>query len=106
VCTLVIVGVRADGTKELVALSDGHRESTESWADLLRDCRRRGMRGLCAGYRERALGFWAALSEVFPEVREQRDWVHKTAKVPHALPRTRRRRRRWPRGSVALSDRK
>src|SRR3546814_3453258 len=43
-CLLVMIGVRADGRKELVALSDGYRESTESWADLLRDCRRRGMR--------------------------------------------------------------
>jgi putative transposase len=44
VCLLVMIGVRADGTKELVALDDGHRESTESWADLLRSCKRRGMR--------------------------------------------------------------
>src|SRR5512144_3367078 len=77
VCTLVVVGVRADGKKELVALADGHRESTQSWADLLRDCRRRGMRAPVLAIGDGALGFWAALREVFPQTREQRDWVHK-----------------------------
>jgi putative transposase len=48
VCLLVMIGVRADGTRELVALADGFRESAESWADLLRDCRRRGMRAPCS----------------------------------------------------------
>jgi len=75
-CTLVIVGVRTDGTKELVAVADGHRESTESWADLLRDCRRRGMRAPVLAVGDGALGFWAALREVFPTTREQRCWVH------------------------------
>jgi putative transposase len=88
VCTLVIIGVRADGTKELVALSDGHRESTESWADLLRDCRRRGMRAPVLAVGNGALGFWTALREVFPETREQRDWVHKVANVLDALPKS------------------
>jgi len=60
VCTLVIIGARADGKKELVALSDGHRESTESWADLLRDCKRRGMRAPVLAVGDGALGFWAA----------------------------------------------
>ncbi len=88
VCTLVIIGVRADGTKELVALSDGHRESTESWADLLRDCRRRGMHAPVLAVGDGALGFWTALREVFPETREQRDWVHKLANVLDALPKS------------------
>jgi putative transposase len=88
VCTLVIIGVRADGTKELVALSDGHRESTESWADLLRDCRRRGMHAPVLAVGDGALGFWTALREVFPETREQRDWVHKVANVLDALPKS------------------
>jgi len=92
VCTLVIVGVRADGKadgkKELVALSDGHRESTESWADLLRDCRHRGMHAPVLAVGDGALGFWAALREVFPETREQRDWVHKAANVLDALPKS------------------
>jgi Transposase, Mutator family len=76
VCLLVMVGVHADGTKELVALDDGHRESTESWLDLLRSCKRRGMRAPVLAIGDRALGFWAALREVFPETREQRCWVH------------------------------
>lgn len=87
-CTLVIVGVRADGAKELVALADGHRESTESWADLLRDCRRRGMRAPVLAVGDGALGFWAALREVFPETREQRCWVHKAANVVNCLPKS------------------
>jgi transposase-like protein len=88
VCTLVIIGARADGKKELVALSDGHRESTESWADLLRDCKRRGMRAPVLAVGDGALGFWTALREVFPQTREQRDWVHKTANVLDALPKS------------------
>ena len=88
VCTLVMVGVRADGKKELVALADGHRESTVSWADLLRDCRRRGMRAPVLAVGDGALGFWAALREVFPETREQRDWVHKVVNVLDCLPKS------------------
>jgi len=88
VCTLVIIGVRADGKKELVALTGGHRESTESWAGLLRDCKRRGMRAPVLAVGDGALGFWAALREVFPETREQRDWVHKAMNVLDCLPRS------------------
>ena len=65
-CLLVMIGVRADGRKELVALTDGYRESTESWADLLRGCRRRGMRAPVLAVGDGALGFWKALREVFP----------------------------------------
>jgi putative transposase len=68
--------VRADGKKELVALADGHRESAESWASLLRDARRRGMRAPVLAVGDGALGFWAALREVFPETRPGRCWVH------------------------------
>ncbi len=72
VCLLVMIGVRADGTKELVALADGFRESTESWADLLRSCRRRGMTAPVLAVGDGALGFWKALREVFPATAEQR----------------------------------
>ena len=65
----MLVGVRADGRKELVALADGYRESTESWADLLRDCARRGMRAPVLAVGDGALGFWGALREVFPQAR-------------------------------------
>lgn len=87
-CILVLMGVRTDGTKELIALAEGLRESTESWADLLRDCRRRGMRDphLVAG--DGALGLWNALREVFPAARHQRCWVHKVRNVVNALPQS------------------
>jgi putative transposase len=86
-CCLVIVGVRADGTKELVTLADGERESTLSWAELLRDCRRRGMRAPVVMVGDGALGLWRALEAVFPATRHQRDWVHKTANVLACLPK-------------------
>jgi transposase-like protein len=87
-CLLVLIGVRADGRKELVALADGYRESTESWADLLRDCARRGMSAPVLAVGDGALGFWGALREVFPATREQRCWFHKIANVLGALPKS------------------
>jgi transposase-like protein len=87
-CVLVLIGVRADGSKELVALKDGYRESGESWADLLRDCARRGMRAPVLAVGDGALGFWKALAEVFPETHEQRCWVHKTANVLDSMPKS------------------
>ena len=87
-CCLVVVGVRTDGTKELVAVTDGYRESTESWADLLRDLKRRGMRAPVLAVGDGALGFWGALREVFPETGAQRCWVHKVANVLNALPKS------------------
>jgi len=87
-CALVIVGVRADGTKELVSITDGHRESTESWADVLRDLKRRGMTAPVLAVGDGALGFWGALSEVFPDTVHQRCWVHKMANVMNALPKS------------------
>lgn len=85
-CCLVMIGVNSDGTKELVAISDGYRESTESWADLLRDLKRRGMAEPVLAIGDGALGFWAALRDVWPKTKEQRDWVHKTKNVLNALP--------------------
>jgi putative transposase len=87
-CLLVMIGVRADGRKELVALTDGFRESTESWADLLRDARRRGMAAPVLAVGDGALGFWKALREVFPDTREQRCWFHVQANVLAALPKS------------------
>ncbi len=75
---LVLLGVRLDGTKELIALAEGLRESTESWADLLRDCRRRGMRDPELVVGDGAMGLWKALAEVFPAARHQRCWVHRS----------------------------
>jgi transposase-like protein len=87
-CCLVVVGVRVDGTKELVAIGDGYRESTASWADLLRDLRHRGMGPPALAVGDGALGFWAALRDVWPETRTQRCWVHKVANVLAALPKS------------------
>jgi transposase-like protein len=87
-CLLVLIGVRADGRKELIALADGYRESTGSWADLLRDAKRRGMRAPVLAAGDGALGFWGALGEVFPQTRAQRCWFHKIANVLAALPKS------------------
>ena len=88
VCLLVMIGVRADGTKELVALADGFRESSQSWAGLLRSCRRRGMTAPVLAVGDGALGFWKALREVFPDTREQRCWFHVSSNVLAALPKS------------------
>jgi putative transposase len=88
VCLLMMIGVRADGRKELVALACGFRESSQSWADLLRDCRRRGMRAPVLAVGDGALGFWKAVRDVFPETREQRCWWHKIGNVLAALPKS------------------
>lgn len=87
-CLLVMIGVRSDGRKELVALADGYRESTESWADLLRSCRRRGMIAPVLAVGDGALGVWKAMREVFPATREQRCWFHKQANVLSCLPKS------------------
>lgn len=87
-CCLVVLGARLDGTKELVALADGYRESTESWAELLRDLKKRGMRAPELAVGDGALGFWSALRDVFPEARCQRDWVHKTMNTLDAMPKS------------------
>jgi putative transposase len=84
---LVIVGVLPDGRKEVIALEDGYRESTESWANVLRDLKRRGMTAPVLAVGDGNLGFWAALRDVFPETREQRCWKHKIANVLDKLPK-------------------
>lgn len=98
-CLLVIVGVRPDGTKELVAVADGYREDTESWLDLLRDLRARGMAAPELAVGDGALGFWAALRQVWPATREQRCWVHKVANCLAALPK-----RAHPEAKAALKE--
>ncbi|TXI57621.1 IS256 family transposase [Mycolicibacter arupensis] len=87
-CLLVMIGVRTDGRKELVAINDGFRESAESWADLLRGCRRRGMTAPVLAVGDGALGFWKAIREVFPDTREQRCWWHKQGNVLATLPKS------------------
>jgi transposase-like protein len=84
---LVLVGVLPDGTKEVIALEDGYRESTASWLSLLRDLKRRGMLAPQLAIGDGALGFWAALRQVYPKTQEQRCWVHKIANVLDKLPK-------------------
>jgi len=88
VCLLVMIGVRADGTKELIAVADGFRESSESWADLLRSCKRGGMRAPVLAIGDGALGYWKALREVFPDTKEQRCWFHVGGNVLSASPKS------------------
>jgi transposase-like protein len=87
-CILVLMGATKDGKKELIAMIDGHRESAQSWKELLLDVKRRGLvtaPKLAIG--DGALGFWKAIAEVFPATKEQRCWVHKTANVLDKLPK-------------------
>ena len=86
-CCLVVVGARLDGAKELVAIEDGYRESEESWACLLRELSKRGMKAPELAVGDGALGFWSALRDVFPETRIQRDWVHKTKNTLDCMPK-------------------
>ena len=88
-CVLVVIGADEWGNKEVLGLTDGYRESTQSWRELLLDLKRRGMSeapDLAVG--DGALGFWNALREVFGKTREQRCWVHKTANVLNAMPKS------------------
>jgi putative transposase len=86
-CLLVVIGVREDGEKELLAVEDGYRESTDSWSAVFRDLKARGMNEPKLVTGDGALGAWAALRNVFPKAREQQCWVHKTANVLDALPK-------------------
>ena len=98
-CTLVMIGVRPDGTKELIAVEDGYRESTESWASLLRGLKRRGMRAPVVAVGDGALGFWAGVRDVWPETRHARCWCHKMANVLDKLPK-----RLQPRAKALLRE--
>jgi transposase-like protein len=99
-CVLVVLGATEDGKKELLAVEDGERESEQSWYDLLIDLKKRGLSEeprLAVG--DGALGFWKALPKVFPKTKPQRCWVHKTANVLNALPKSQQGR-----GKKALQD--
>ena len=88
-CLLVIIGATPEGKKELVGLTDGVRESTQSWKELLLDLKRRGLSmGPKLAIADGALGFWQALAEIWPQARGQRCWVHKTANVLNKLPKS------------------
>ena len=85
-CTLVVIGVRPNGEKDLLAVEDGYRESAESWKAVLRELKRRGMLPPVLAVGDGALGFWAAAREVWPETREQGCWCHKLSNVLDKLP--------------------
>lgn len=88
-CILVVIGATRDGKKRLLGIQDGYRESTQSWRELLLDLKAKGLEiAPKVATADGALGFWAALSEVFPETREQRCWVHKTANVLNKMPKS------------------
>ena len=88
-CILVIIGATPEGKKELIGFTDGTRESSQSWRDLLLDLKRRGLSMAPElAVADGALGFWKALGEVWPKTREQRCWVHKTANVLNKLPKS------------------
>jgi transposase-like protein len=90
ICVLVLMGVDDKGKKHLIAIEDGTRESTQSWREVLLDAKSRGMKAPKLATGDGALGFWAALSEVFPSTTHQRCWMHKTSNVLNYLPRTTR----------------
>ena len=88
-CILVLMGATEGGKKELIAITEGYRESTQSWRELLLDVKQRGLSQapkLATG--DGALGFWAALREIYPATQEQRCWVHKTANVLNKMPKS------------------
>jgi len=86
-CLLVIIGVTPEGRKERVVIGDGYRESKESWKEILLDLKARGLQaGPLLATGDGAMGFWAALAEVFPATRAQRCWFHKMGNVMNALP--------------------
>lgn len=85
---LVLIGVRSDGAKELIAMDEGYHESSESWANLPRDCARRGVRAPVLAVGDGALGLWNGPREVFPDTAEQRCSAHKTANILDAPARS------------------
>jgi putative transposase len=99
-CVLIAVGATEDGKKELLAIADGYRESEQSWKEVLLNLKARGLTvnpKLAVG--DGALGFWKALPQVYPDTRVQRCWVHKTANVLNALPKSQQ-----PKAKSALQD--
>jgi putative transposase len=87
-CALVVIGVNERGEKHFLAIEDGMRESTQSWREVLLKLKSRGMNGPELAIGDGAMGFWAALEEVYPETRQQRCWMHKTMNVINCLPKS------------------
>lgn len=98
-CLLVVIGAREDGAKELLAMGLGYRESSESWADVLRDLRERGLAAPLLAVGDGALGLWAALAEVYPSTVHQRCWNHRVMNLLDRLPK-----RLWPEARQRLRE--
>lgn len=98
-CALVVIGVNARGEKHFLAIEDGVRESTQSWREVLLALKARGLKTPKLAIGDGAMGFWAALEEIFPTTRQQRCWVHKTANVLNCLPK-----RSQPKAKKMLHD--
>lgn len=98
-CALVIVGVTARGKKRFLAIEDGVRESTQSWREVLLNLKSRGMGIPKLAIGDGAMGFWAALDEVYPTTRQQRCWQHKTMNVLNCLPKLSQ-----PKAKAAIHD--
>jgi len=86
-CALVIIGVNERGEKHFLAIEDGVRESTQSWREVLLQLKSRGLNPAQLAIGDGAMGFWAALEEIYPTTRQQRCWVHKTMNVLNGLPK-------------------
>jgi putative transposase len=87
-CSLVVIGVNARGEKRFLAIEDGVRESTQSWREVLLKLKSRGMNAPELAIGDGAMGFWAALEEIYPDTRPQRCWMHKTMNVLNYLPKS------------------
>lgn len=87
-CALVVMGVNTQGEKQLLAIEDGVRESTQSWREVLLNLKARGMNAPALAIGDGAMGFWSALEEIYPTTQQQRCWVHKTSNVLNALPKS------------------
>ncbi len=98
-CALVVVGVNERGEKHFLAIEDGVRESTQSWREVLLGLKHRGLQAPELAVGDGALGFWAALEEIFPQTRHQRCWMHKTGNVLNVLPKSAQ-----PKAKRALHD--
>ena len=98
-CALVIIGVNARGEKHFLAIEDGVRESTQSWREVLLSLKSRGLTAPRLAIGDGAMGFWAALEEIFPTTRQQRCWMHKTGNVLNYLPK-----RSQPKAKKMLHD--
>jgi len=87
-CALVVIGVNERGEKHFLAIEDGVRESTQSWREVLLKLKSRGMTAPQLAIGNGAMGFWAALEEIYGETRQQRCWMHKTMNVLNCFPKS------------------